>query len=283
MSTKKKFDFAFSLGASCFCSQTLRNLGLQFASFPFDWIGDTTLTLRTNFAIGVGRENWLRKETLHLEPQIKLFSHDSYRDSNTDVLFPHDFPKGQPFDDAFEAIRKKYARRFARLDECLANARSVLIAWVGDPRDRAHSWATDESIAACLETFSKRYPKTTFTMVALTYLEGVPSTSPHISRGKNYLHVAFDYRKRGNANDATSTWAVVREDLVSPYFKDFRVKDYRTPEEKKAYIQKKRQAKYARFAATNAWDYFWAKMQFKIYNHFRKALIRRGMNLEKAK
>lgn len=283
MTKKKKFDFAFSLGSSCFCSQTLRDLGLQFASFPFDWIGDTTMALRTNFAIGVGRENWLRKENLQLDPKVKLFSHDLYRDSVTDVLFPHDFPKGQPMDDAFEAIREKYARRFARLDECLAKARSVLIAWVGDPRDRAHSWASDETIAACLEAFSKRYPKTTFTMVALTDAEGIPPTAPHISRGKNYIHVAFDYRKRGNTNDAASTWAVVREDLIAPYFKNFRVKDYRTLAEKKAYIQKKRQIKYARFAATNVFDYFWVKTQFKLYNHFRKALIRRGINLEKTK
>ena len=34
---KKEYDFAFSLGFSCACSESLRAEGLQFASCPFDW------------------------------------------------------------------------------------------------------------------------------------------------------------------------------------------------------------------------------------------------------
>ena len=39
----KTYDFIFSLGASCAVSMSLRDAGLQFASFPFDWIGSPGL------------------------------------------------------------------------------------------------------------------------------------------------------------------------------------------------------------------------------------------------
>ena len=35
----KEYDLAFSLGSSCGVSQALRAAGLQFASYPLDWLG----------------------------------------------------------------------------------------------------------------------------------------------------------------------------------------------------------------------------------------------------
>ena len=34
----KAYDFIFGLGAGCSVSQSLRDAGLQFASYPLDWI-----------------------------------------------------------------------------------------------------------------------------------------------------------------------------------------------------------------------------------------------------
>ena len=39
----KEYDFIFSLGANCAVSMALRDVGLQFASYPFDWIGSPGL------------------------------------------------------------------------------------------------------------------------------------------------------------------------------------------------------------------------------------------------
>ncbi len=34
----KTYDLAFSLGAACSCSQTLRAAGMRYAPIPFDWL-----------------------------------------------------------------------------------------------------------------------------------------------------------------------------------------------------------------------------------------------------
>ena len=41
------YDFVFSLGQACTCSMTLRHAGLQFASFPLDWVSGGSLASRT--------------------------------------------------------------------------------------------------------------------------------------------------------------------------------------------------------------------------------------------
>ena len=33
-----KYDLILPIGEACSCSQSLRTAGLQFASFPWDWI-----------------------------------------------------------------------------------------------------------------------------------------------------------------------------------------------------------------------------------------------------
>ena len=40
----KAYDFIFGLGAGCSVSQSLRDAGLQFASYPLDWIAAPGIT-----------------------------------------------------------------------------------------------------------------------------------------------------------------------------------------------------------------------------------------------
>ena len=42
----KKYDFVFSIGEACSCTQVLRQQGLQNASYPFDWLFGSTLVKR---------------------------------------------------------------------------------------------------------------------------------------------------------------------------------------------------------------------------------------------
>ena len=46
--SRERFDFVFALGSGCACSRMLRERGLQFASFPLDWVGGIS------FAVGAG-------------------------------------------------------------------------------------------------------------------------------------------------------------------------------------------------------------------------------------
>ena len=45
---KKKYDLVFGIGAACSCSQMLRKTGLQFSSYPFDWLYGTDFSGRVD-------------------------------------------------------------------------------------------------------------------------------------------------------------------------------------------------------------------------------------------
>ena len=66
--SRERFDFIFGMGAGCSCSRMLRERGLQYASFPLDWVGDPCLDagadirLVADLAAGGFRE-WFEKES----------------------------------------------------------------------------------------------------------------------------------------------------------------------------------------------------------------------------
>ena len=57
------YDLIFSIGEACSCSQCLREAGLQFASFPWDWIAFPDLPGRAEL-MGNGYRDWLEREDL---------------------------------------------------------------------------------------------------------------------------------------------------------------------------------------------------------------------------
>ena len=126
----RNYDLAFSLGFSCGCTQALREAGLQFASFPFDWVGSPGLLASVRMLAGRFR-NWLEKADLELYDvrRAPLFSR-VYRNSHTRYGFPHDFPSDLEFDAAYEVCRQRYDRRIERLIGCLTPGRRVLAIYI---------------------------------------------------------------------------------------------------------------------------------------------------------
>ena len=62
---KKTYDIAFSMGFSCGGSLALRKAGLQFSSYPLDWIGAPGV-VRSAKMVAAGFPNWFEKGDLHL-------------------------------------------------------------------------------------------------------------------------------------------------------------------------------------------------------------------------
>ena len=61
----KSYDLAFGCGFSCGVTSALREAGLQFASFPFDWTA-TPSFIKAAKTIAEGFDHWLEKEDLEL-------------------------------------------------------------------------------------------------------------------------------------------------------------------------------------------------------------------------
>ena len=60
-----EYDFIFSIGEACSCTSVLRNSGLQFESYPLDWIWGGNIELRTMFLIN-NFDGFFNKDSLKL-------------------------------------------------------------------------------------------------------------------------------------------------------------------------------------------------------------------------
>ena len=152
----KTYDFIFSLGANCAVSMALRDAGLQFASFPFDWIGSPGLMADVEM-VESGFANWFEREDLklwdvrHEEGAVQRF----YKNMRTGFGFPHEFTNAFTFEAGYEKTREKYERRISRFFETLGSVKSALgiyLEMATRPR------LSDEAIAEAYRRLSARFP-----------------------------------------------------------------------------------------------------------------------------
>ena len=256
---KRKYDFAFGLGNACSCTQTLRGANLQFLSFPFDWIAinrpaDIRFradTICNEFA------DWFNRDDFVYAGTTDWHTKDFYRNTRTDIVFNHDFPKGVPFEESFPAAEARYQRRIARLLACLRSSKKVLLVRLDRP-DQEHL-TTAEDCLYVRNKLSAKFPGVDFDMLLYTCRSDVSferrlETQPY----PWLLHVEFDYKD--HSPEAQPYSPNLR--LTRQIARRFKVTDYRTPAEiragkEKARAKKKKSqlARYARCGANNFWQY----------------------------
>jgi len=269
---KRKYDFVFSLGSACLCSQSLRNAGLQYASYPLDWVWGGNMRMRADLVVG-GFDGWFEKRDFQLCPNPGAFGHDAYVNRKTGMLFPHAYPKGVPIDESYPAVRERMDRQVARLYERLEKSGRVLIVWFGDARDEERVSRAD--VEYCLRSFSRRWPKTLFEMLALDQMPGVPAESMQRMIGPGFLLCAFDYR---DCSPGAPVWAY-RQDLVAPFLADVFARDYRTWKEKRRYRKARMERESARYGVSSRLELFWIRLQIRLCRHIIKKLHRRGVDI----
>mgnify|MGYP003310900234 CR=1 FL=1 len=268
----ERFDVVFGLGAACSCTETLRAAGLQHASFPFDWLLGPGPAGRMKTLVGEFA-GWMDDASEFEEiPKSGPFRHAAWRNLRTGYSYFHDFDPGVPLAEQLPSVREKYARRGGRLLELIRRARSALVVWIGDPRDRSR--LSDAEIAECLAGLRTKFPGTRFRMMVFECVSGVSDSSPEISTSPDVLRVAFDYRM-----SAGNDWAI-RQELLLPYLARYSVADYRTPELMRARARALRARDRERFPSGTYIGYLTTKFMFKLYKHLKKTLERRGVLME---
>lgn len=273
---KEKFDFVFSIGAACSCSVMLRELGLQYASFPLDWTGNATAGSRegmrraTESIVG-GFANWLKEENLVRSPENDSKQHLAFFDNGPGLFFAHEFPLGEDFHAVYPAVVEKYARRMARLRKLLLSSRKVLVVWVSDPR--AEGDVTESDIRQCLSALGKAYPKAEFRMFAANCAPGVNPESMQVLEGDGFVCCAFDYRA---LTDGSPVWGI-RNELFKPLMDRYEAVDYRTRAEKRENARRRRARDMVKFKSTSTLDLFMTKLKFKLYRHLGRRLERKGV------
>lgn len=270
-----RYDFAFCLGSSCTATDVLRQAGLQFGTFPLDWVGRLGVAARTDLIVG-DFEDFLRVDRLKLECASDDGRHLRYVDVERGTAFFHDFPVGKALEESFPEVQAKYDRRIARFQRHLQDAKSALVVWIGDFRDaRDGILATDAAFSDCLDRLEKRFPGTSFSMLVFDQAEAGAAPQERAVIDGRIRRMAVDYR---DWSQGPESWAL-RIDRLLPYLARFTVRDYRTTEEKRAYHRAQRRDKYARLHVKSWWEALLVGFQYRLFRHLRKRLGRRGIHM----
>ena len=131
----KKYDVIFSIGSACLCSQMLRRAGLQFCSYPFDWLADCGFSERIDFLVSDFKD-FFNPEDFYFTGRHNADEHnpcDVYKNDKTGIVFNHDFACGVPFDVSYPAVKAKYDRRINRLLNDIDRHKNILIVFTEVP------------------------------------------------------------------------------------------------------------------------------------------------------
>lgn len=261
---RQKYDLVLGMGYACSCAQAVRAAGLQFASFPFDWAASINSpkmsyhidTICNDFA------NWFEKKDLVLLSQRDVAmwetsEADVYRNVRTDYFFPHDFAKGADFDKAYEEVASKYRRRIARLYELLRSSKRVLLVRLDSPGTKLETTADD-----CREAqvrLRAKFPGVAFDAIYLT-IDPARKFADRIEEivSDGVLHVAFDYACHQPNMPGYMTEV---DQIVSVLRAHAKVRDYRTREERREYVRRHHQKRWAKLGATTYWGYQLARIK----------------------
>ena len=271
---KQHYDLIFGLGPTCSCTMSLRKAGLQHLSFPFDWIGPKPGTdeflhdvlIRARHIASEFNGRWLRAEDFtHFDPPPS-HPRDCYFNAGLRLLFVHDFEKGDDFTATFPRVQAKYAKRIARLLELIRSSRRVLLVRVDRPDLEVCTRVVD--CKAAVRLLAEKFAPVRFDILALHCEHGRPCENRlETDHGDGVTTLVFDYDDtRPEIPKFLPNIGMLAQVLASRYT----VRDYRTPEERKAKKLKDRQREYAKFGAKNWLQYRLAKLRAKIARHLSR-------------
>lgn len=267
---KKVYDLAFSLGFSCGASQALRDAGLQFASFPMDWVGSPGL-LRSAEVVVSDFAHWVDRDALELVDVRRGsgFGTRIYRNRVTGFGFSHEFGDFQPFDESYPKVVKMYERRISRLRELLSRSARVLLVYLELP---LRGCAKREEILEARRRLAEKYPNAAFDL--LYVYEDPACSAPRVVSDEDGVTVlALDYRMF----DRGEVTHFVRSDALAGYLRrTVSVRDYRsaTGAEKRPSGAPDDLCRWGRKGTFRCLVNRWA---FRVFRHLEKYLMARGL------
>lgn len=263
----RSYDFIFSLGAACSCSQSLRLANLQFASFPCDWLWGGSPTARARALIdGFGS---LLDETRLVRHGIPWkLEHEPWRDVETGIVFKHDFDWNTPLAETLPAVREKYARRLRRLDELIGASKSVLVVWINPPNCAE---ARPSEFAEVARLLSAKWPSVGFELLVMRSERGRPFAERTDETADGVRTVSWDY------DDGREAF-IDNQKMAAFLACEYAMKDYRSDAERAAWPARQKALKYAQYNATTWWGFVVNRFWYRLYRHVRKEIERRGLH-----
>ena len=268
----KNYDFIFPLGFSCGATQALRAAGLQFASYPLDWVGSPGIVQSAQL-VADGFEGWLEADDLKLWDvrHGPGFNTRIYRNQKNGFGFSHEFSDFFPFAATYPKVRETYDRRSRRFLERFEAAKKVLAVYMEIPFRKCPDVA---QIAEGRRLLRLKAPSAEIDMLVFYAEPGV--RVPEVrSETEGITLVACDYRKF----DEGEITHFVEYELLVPYLKaNYTITDTRTDEDRKTYE--------AILKNNDTWRWgvgksrlrqWWNQRVYKLYRGLEKYLQKRNL------
>lgn len=242
------YDLIFGMGQACGCSQTLRRAGLQFLSFPGDW---TAPVFESPDYPAFEHDFRNRCETL-ISPPADFFAGDDfvkqiavsntgkqvYVNGKTRYVFNHDFTIGNDFETELPHVIARYRKRRERLLELIRSSKRVLVVRIDIPEGKYPASLDDGRYVR--RRLSEAFPGVTFDVALLSYDKTIPfekRTYEEVEAG--LYHLAFNFYDHQHALPNQPALALTSAALAE----HFAVTDYRSDEERMAFVAHEKEAK----------------------------------------
>lgn len=128
----RRYDFIFSLGQACSCTENLRKARMQVFSYPFDWLYGTDLENRVKLLTS-NFKGWFNEEDFSFMEDKPGSRFHVYKNRKTGLVFNHDFPQAEDFKTGYASVSGKYGRRVARLLNKIETSPKVLAVYIEQP------------------------------------------------------------------------------------------------------------------------------------------------------
>lgn len=193
MKINKTYDVCFGVGEACMCSQSLRAAGLQFASYPFDWVGSLN-PLRCAQILAADFKDYINREDFEYRGSNAKNGLGMYTNTRTGFGHPHDFADRPVIDDEmYKALTDKYSRRISRLCKQLSTAKRALMVAVCVPATPTRS---HEELIQVRATVLARYPSLELDLLVFQHDKAIPldkSELEQISEGVYQIRFAYEH------------------------------------------------------------------------------------------
>lgn len=273
---KERFDFICSFGSTCLGAMSLRDAGLRLASFPFDWMRGIPFAKRAEL-VANDFAGWFEAKDLEYLELKEKHVHDSYRNRATGAVFPHDFPHGVPFEEAYPEARGKYDRRIARLYDCVRRSKRVLFVWVECPMEKDSP--ADAEVVAARALLLAKFPGVDIEFLVIDRAPDDEATAAPV-RGDGFWRISCGFRKTAEQgpDGKGRPWDMDTAPILK-VLTGFEAVDHRTREERRRHEAERRRKKYAELGAKSALGFVFAKLGVKLCKRVMNRLRRRGVDL----
>lgn len=210
---KNKYDLIFSIGEACSCTGALRSSGLQFTSYPMDWLFGANFKTRIYILLSEF-ERFIDKKDLVYAYSERSIKCDAYHNKYNDLIFNHDFPAGIKLAKSYYDIKEKYNRRISRLLNNIEKADSILVVYIETPNCKNKT--PDNQIVTTFNKIVEKYKNKKIDLLYLSNNNDIKSINTNILT--NHITKIVSNYKSKKENDLPY---VVNNDVLLKVFNNY--------------------------------------------------------------